>query len=149
MVTPADVRGSRPLPRCRAGHIAKRLPSRRWDMIAPADVLGSRPLPRYRASHIAKRLPSRALGHGNTCRRSREPLAATLQSWPYCKAAPLQVPGSVQTMGPSLRDVIPADTRPIVLLSAFAAFRARSPRFLRLSRSRRITPSILRDLRDQ
>jgi len=34
-----------------------------------------------------------ALGHGDTGRRSREPPTATLQSWPYCEAAPLQAVG--------------------------------------------------------
>ena len=59
MVTPADVSGSRLLPRYRASHIAKRLPSKCWAMVTPADVPGSRLLPRCRAGHIAKRLPFR------------------------------------------------------------------------------------------
>jgi hypothetical protein len=59
MAIPADVPGSRLLPRHRAGYMAKRLPSRRWAMAGRADVSGSRLLPRHRAGYMAKRLPSR------------------------------------------------------------------------------------------
>jgi hypothetical protein len=113
----------------------------RWAIATPADVPGSRLLPHYSASHIAKRLSSRRWaiqhlqtfpgaacchatelailqsgsppggGRSNICRRSREPLAAMLQSWPHCKAAPLQ----------ALGDATPADVPGSRLLPRYRA----------------------------
>ena len=56
-------------------------------MAIPADVPGSRLLPAYRAGHAIKRLPSRRWAMVTLAKRSREQLAAILQSRPHDKAA--------------------------------------------------------------
>jgi hypothetical protein len=74
-----------------------------------------------------------------------------LQTFPGAACSHTAELATLQSGSPpgALGHLILADTRPIALLSAFAAFRARSPRFLRSPRPRRITRSILRDLQGQ
>jgi hypothetical protein len=139
-------------------HTIKRLPSK---ALGHSDTCrrSREPLAAsLQSCHTIKRLPSKALGHSDTCRRSREPLAASLQSCHTIKrlpskrwamVTPADIPGGVGCSDAPLLPITPTEILPIVLLSAFAALRARSRQSLLPRQLRHRALSILPDPGDQ
>jgi hypothetical protein len=122
MVTLADVPGSRSLPRYRASHVIKRLPSnaaRDGDTGKPSREPLAADL---QSCHAIRRLPS------NETPRAMVTLADAHGS----RLLPRYRAGHAVKRLPSRqwdrygRPLTPTETPPIALLSAFAGFRARS-----------------------